>query len=309
MGWRGVALQILGLPLAWLGLIYMQQDSLIYHPRRYKTQARREDAVLHRGMTTRWVEFATAADGNQSAILLRRRAAKIRRVYLVFGGNAMVAKDWLGILAAQDAPWADDLAFLLVDYPGFGHSEGTPSQASIRRASEAAMEQVAAALGAGDDNDDLRFGSIGHSIGCAAALQLAAQLEGGQGGEALGSSSQSKARLTHVVLSAPFTSLALEAQAALPVLKLVPAWLIARLAARNEWDNLEAARQLGTQRVDIIHGTEDSIVPHDMGQALWTHLRSLGIPASFKSVVADHNDLLGTQTYLQWLEAVLDRVA
>lgn len=293
MGWRGTCLQMLGFPLAWFAFLYWKQDSLIYHPRRYRPGGGQKDVQVKNGLVGKWLHFRTM-EGNQSALLMRPKASKTSRVYLVFGGNAMVATDWLDILS-QSFGVAPNIAFMLVDYPGYGYSEGAPSQSSIRHTSVQAL-LLANAMLSSSSSDELEFGAMGHSIGCAAAFQLAAAMHG------------SNQALRHLVLSAPFTNIAEMAQEVFTPLKAISTAIIKPLTSRNEWDNLAAASKLaGDQapRIDIIHGLQDSIVPFAQGKALVTHLNKLNVPVEFKEVTADHNDLLGLEVYWDWLQRVL----
>jgi len=288
-----LVVQLVGLPIGWVALIYMQQDSMIYHAREYSEPL--EHHVLPEGVEALELRFATD-DGNQSAILLRQENERPRRVYLTFGGNAMLARDWLYIIAPLYQPAWRSVAFVFVDYPGFGWSGGSPSQASIGRTSQAALETVVENVLDGDV-DDVQLGALGHSIGCAAAIQLA--------------DLQSKTlQLDHIVLSAPFTSLAQEAQEMLPPLKFVPQQLIELLSSRNAWDNLGTVGRLAEgstkPRIDIIHGLSDSIVPHKLGQDLSVRCEAVGLQTTFKSVAADHNDLLGLPDFGEWLHESLN---
>lgn len=289
-----VVTQLLCLPIAWVGMLYMQQDSLIYHPREYHDPL--GDTVLPEGMEASELRFATT-DGNQSAVVLRQGSARPSRVYLTFGGNAMLARDWLQIIAPQyqHQPAWNSFAFVFVDYPGFGSSGGGPSQASIGRASQAALNAVVENVLQGDV-EGIQLGALGHSIGCAAAIQLA-DLQSGT------------LPLDHIVLSAPFTSLASEAQEMMAPLKFVPVSLIALLSSRNAWDNLGTVERLAASptrpRIDIIHGTRDSIVPHKFGQDLSEHCTAVGLQTTFKSVAADHNDLLSHPDFEEWLHQAL----
>ncbi|CAK0841119.1 unnamed protein product, partial [Prorocentrum cordatum] len=176
----------------------------------------------------------------------------------------------------------------------YGISEGSPSMASIERTASQALIEVTMALNNGSTSSDLEFGAIGHSIGCAAALRLATAL-------------QTTTPLRHVALCAPFTSLPEVAKVLLPILKIVPTWLIATLTSRNAWDNMAEVSHLARNpakapRVDVIHGTRDEICPQDHGVALEGRMKSLQLASTFRSVKAGHNDILGTKAFAEWLE-------
>ena len=53
----------------------------------------------------------------------------VQRVWVLFGGNAGLALDWLGLLTQVNSP---GVGFLLIDYPGYGACEGSASPETIR---------------------------------------------------------------------------------------------------------------------------------------------------------------------------------
>jgi len=289
MVWRTL-LQVLAVLVVFVGWLVLQQDSIIYHPRQLKRPLDLK-RLQNQGIHVRELAFSTA-EGKQKALAVKFGPVPARRLYAVFGGNAMVAREWLSALLQHGGASWRELAFVLVDYPGYGASDGKPSQAEIVRASVQAVQEARRELGAALA-PDATLGALGHSIGCAAALQLAVELRGG----ALAP--------RQVMLSAPFTTLAEEAQAMLPFLSVVPVWLIAKLTSRNPWDNVAALAKLAEAdvppRVDIIHGTEDEIVPFRMGKSLSSHAKDLGLEVTFKRVKGDHNSFIGQQSFGKWL--------
>ena len=109
-------------------LMFILQHALIYHPRQYPAGFER---LLPRGA----VQLrSTTGAGLQVAFYVppRSRDALPERVWVAFSGNASVALDWL-YFAEQDPNDSD--AFLLVDYPGYGLSQGRPDIASNRASS------------------------------------------------------------------------------------------------------------------------------------------------------------------------------
>jgi len=281
--------------LSWIALLVWQQDSIIYHPRKYSKSPTKLELVPGSGYEMTELPFHTSGT-NHSAFLMAPINAKASRLYLVFGGNAMLALQWVDVFLGQNKVGSEDIAYLLVDYPGYGKSGGNPSHSSIVQASTAALSTSVSFFNRTLQQPIHRFGAIGHSIGCAAAMGLAVALQG------------SDTALAHVILSAPFTALPDMAKVLLPILYVVPNWIIGLLTFRHAWDNMKAARDLSqrvTPKVDIIHGEHDSMIPQTQGKQLWELLDKLGFKATFNSVDADHNDILGTKAYIEWLSAAL----
>jgi len=128
------------------------------------------------------VSYTLPEVGPQTAYLLRP-SGDIDTLWLFFGGNAMLARDWLAFLdkvlthmGEHQVP-RTNTAFLLVDYPGYGRNAGAPSPESVLKSSHLALEAALQQL------PEVRVQLLGHSLGAAAAAQLAADwdLPGGPG--------------------------------------------------------------------------------------------------------------------------------
>jgi pimeloyl-ACP methyl ester carboxylesterase len=128
------------------------------------------------------------------------------------------------------------LGALLVEYPGYGRSEGTPSKAGIGEAFTLAYDTITAR----EEVDGERVVLFGLSLGGGAVCELA------------------KVRPTKaLILMSTFTSIKEYAW------KLyLPPFLI-----RDPFDNLAVLREYPGS-VLVIHGTRDELVPYDMGLKL-----------------------------------------
>lgn len=240
------------LPVALLLLPSLFQDRMVYFPRAY------EPGMAVPAPLTR-LRYRTG-QGEQSAFWWPPAAGEARRVWLVFGGNASLALDWLPVLAALSD--ARD-GFLLLDYPGFGDNEGRPSAAASQEGAEAAWAALARHLAVPPVALERRLALLGHSIGAAAALRFA------QGH-----------RPQRLVLVSPFTSLRAVAQ------YHYGAWV--GPLVRNDYDNGAALAALAGTPAVLIHGSADEVVPVAMGRELaqaHARLRYVEIPG------ARHNDI------------------
>jgi uncharacterized protein len=222
-------------------LLFVQQHALIYHPRRYPAGFER---MLPAGIVP--LEYTTAA-GRQVAFYVPppSGATVPTRLWVAFPGNASVALDWL-YLTEQ---WPNDTdGFLLIDYPGYGRSEGRAGIESTRASAEAALLTLAARLPVDMEQLEPRLCVIGLSLGCAAGLDFAAR----------------HPHVRRIALLAPFTSMA-----------DVAASLFGRPAAmllRENYDNAARLRELAARtpppRIAIFHGTADRLIPIAMGREL-----------------------------------------
>jgi len=131
---------------------------------------------------------------------------------------------------------ARGVALMMVEFPGYGRSEGTPSQQSIT----AVMLEAYDVLAARPDVDKNRIVVMGRSIGAGAACQLAARRS---------------ARA--VILVSPFTS----------ITAFAPRYLVPSFLVKDPFDNLAVVRAYRNPLL-IFHGTRDDIIPYRHGQTL-----------------------------------------
>jgi fermentation-respiration switch protein FrsA (DUF1100 family) len=129
---------------------------------------------------------------------------------------------------------------LVFDYPGYGRSAGSPSEAGCYAAAEAAYDWLTRARKVPPQ----RVLIYGRSLGTAVAVELAS-------------------RRPHraLVLVSPFTSLPDVALSHLP-------FLPARQLMRNRFDSLTRIGRC-SQPVFMVHGTHDRLVPFVLGERLF----------------------------------------
>lgn len=253
-------LLIICLPL--LALVACQ-SKLIYFPRPYQP-----------GITARWQEETkgrtihfTTSEGKQQAFL-QGNLKSPRRLWIVCAGNGSVALDWSDWLnrysPAQDA-------CLLVDYPGYGACEGSPTPGRIRESFQKCLPLAWQHLGWSGEEAANHTRFLGHSLGAAAALIAATEFSIKKG-----------------VLIAPFTSTMDMSRAVvgLPLGALV--W--------HRFDNRarlnELSKMQGSQII-ILHGMEDEVIPcamsREMAAAHPTMIQLTEIPrARHNTIPSEH---------------------
>lgn len=149
-------------------------------------------------------------------------------------------------------------AALVLDYRGYGKSDGHPSEQGLYADAEAGYQEMAK-LGYGPKQIVIH----GESLGCAVATNLAAHVS-----------------CAGLILESPFASLSAMAAKVLPV--------IGPLLAQgfNTVDQISKVRA----RVFVIHGDADEIVPFQQGEAVFAHARE---PKQFWRIPHGmHNSLL-----------------
>lgn len=265
-------------------LLQCIQMLLLYHPSRYEDdmdyqqQIGRFQAIakqkisyrldtVHYSLQEFWAGDRGKTGDNQQAFLIHPDGPATGGLWVLFGGNAMLATDWLHfcweLLLLDGAPRP---AFLLVDYPGYGANDGSPSPRKVLISTLAAIRSAHSLL-VSPKPEELHL--LGHSLGSSAATQLAAcfemEVEKASSDDAL-----SQLRPGHLVLSAPFTSMEDMAQLLLaPGNCMMPLWMVRPLVS-HKWNSkiwISQAAACGWN-IGIIHGTNDMLVPHSMGRAL-----------------------------------------
>jgi len=259
--------------LAWagaIGLLYVTQDQQLYFPTT-TLQATPEDAGL--SYEDVWL---SSKDG------LRLHgwyvpAAEAAPVLLFFHGNAgNISHRLSSIRVFHDL----GLSVLIIDYRGYGQSEGRPSEPGLYQDAEAAWRYLRDERGVPAQ----RIVLFGRSLGAAVAARLGVTADSPPGA---------------VILESAFTSA--------PDLgaELLP-WMPVRRLIRVDYDTRAAVEQL---RVPILiaHSVEDEVVPFSHGERLF---EAAPEPKRFLTMQGGHNDgfLRSQPNYSRALAAFLDHV-
>lgn len=230
---------IVGLSIA-AAVLYFQQDSFIYYPTRCTSDqfSRAPNELVE-------ISFQTS-EGAQVAFYrppLSLRNVQPARLWMLFSGQAGCSLNWLDFVANFPDKEA---AFLLLDYPGFGKCDGSPSAEAILESSEAAFVALAEVLGERPTELEQRTILLGESLGTGPALEFAAERN-----------------FKKIVLFMPYTSIREAAWGRVgPVSYLL----------RNRFDNRARLNELSKRenppKIVITSGTDDRVVPGWMGAAL-----------------------------------------
>lgn len=287
------AASLSGVLLTLQGLSHWLLLKLLYHPRRYEDEpgyARHikdfSQWLVRQSHSLETLQY-TCSDSKHHRAFLVRPKADSKVLWVMFGGNAMLAADWFFFVERLvrlqvSEPFA---SFLLVDYPGYGYNPGAPSPSA---ALDAAQQAVRAARGRPQMQSVSRVHLLGHSLGAACASSLAVELTAD--GESPG----------QLLLSAPFLNIPAMARIVFRQLRFfdrIPGWMI-NLLVRHHWDNaatVPKAVSVGWQ-LGLIHGFQDGICPHFMSLQLKEIVESNGGHCTlFESTIAGHNDILSTE--------------
>jgi acetyl esterase/lipase len=183
-------------------------------------------------------------------------------------------------LCARDAEcWRANV--LLVEYPGYGTSEGVAYERAVDRHVAAAYVYVTEECGVNPRDVVV----LGRSLGTGPATKLAAAVERLDG-----------AQLGGVILHSPFTSVK---QAGLVLLGQIAHIM------DDRWDNREWVRAYKARTL-IVHAIEDEVVPFAHAQELDEIRRAAGLHCKLHSTHGTHNYFSYYRDYLQPILEFID---
>ena len=206
----------LGLVAALPAVIYLLQDRMIFHPQPLPEARRALIAEQAESI------FIQAPDGTRLHAWYRRGSPLV--VY--FGGNAEEVSWMLG-RAARDVPGT---GWLLVDYRGYGSSDGAPSEKALVADAIRFFDHAREKLGA------RRIVVFGRSLGSGVAVQLAAARP-----------------VAGLILVAPYDSLTSVAQHHYPFLPV--SWML-----KHPFDSLKLAPGLAAPLLCLV-AERDEVIP------------------------------------------------
>jgi len=246
-------------------LLYIFQRRMIYFPRRYEPSYKIELPV---GAVE--IPYRTSA-GEQVCFYIPPSVHPDKppvRLWVLFGGNAALALDWLDFV---DRYPDRHHGFLLIDYPGYGLCKGRATMKTIGESSEAAFSALGMHLGVKMDMLENDLGVMGHSLGAATALQFALRHP-----------------VRHVILASPFTSMMDMARRSVgrPLCYV----LIDRFDNRARLNEL--ILRPAPPAIHIFHGDADEVVPFKMGKELAENHKGKIVFHPYAGT--DHNMILDT---------------
>lgn len=171
-----------------------------------------------------------------------------------------------------------NINIFIIDYRGYGRSEGTVSEEGTYKDAEAALRH----LRAREDIDPKDIVLFGQSLGAAVAVELA-----------------SREDCLALILEAPFASIRDMARVAFPLLPIGP-------LLRTRYDVVEKIKRVKTPLL-VLHGDQDEVVPFAQGKKVFAAAPS---PKEFYTIRgAHHNDtfILGGDAYYAALRDFIER--
>ncbi len=249
---------LLGFPI----LLYFLQDRLLFFPQPLlgdPLQGRRDAAVEEVSLLTQ--------DQVQLRGWLVKTGSEPAPILIYFGGNAEEVS-WLIDTAGRYAGWS----LLLVNYRGYGASEGKPGEAELFADALALYDyaQQRAANG--------RVAAMGRSLGSGVAVYLATQRP-----------------LAGIILVSPYDSVESVAQGIYPYLPI-------GLMLKHRFDSISRAPTIRLPLLCLVAGA-DRVIPRPYSQRLYAAWGGAKTWREFAR--ADHDSIAGEPDYWQAIASFL----
>lgn len=180
---------------------------------------------------------------------------------VIYGGNAMNVGTLLNFAAADPAR-----SYLLMNYRGYGGSEGSPSQRNIQNDAHHCIRYARTVMG----NPSAQLYLAGFSLGSAVATHVAATEQ-----------------TAGLLLVCPFDNMK---SVACNVVPLIP-----RIMPLDPWDSVRVAPRI-TCPVTIIQANYDKTVPAASTNKL---IQAFRTPPSVHRFEADHNNIFSSSGFNQ----------
>jgi fermentation-respiration switch protein FrsA (DUF1100 family) len=244
-----IALSVLVIYSAYCFLLYLLQRQLLFP--RYQIEKPSEVPQYSPNLEKLWLN---TSQGRVEAWFLPpalHDLAEPAPAVIFAHGNAELIDFWPQELRSFSS---HGMGLLLVEYPGYGRSEGTPSQESIVETLVVAYDTLVARK----DVDSSRIILFGRSLGGGAVLALA-----------------DRRPSAALIVTSTFTSIK-----SFATKFFVPGFLV-----KDPFDNLTSIKSYSSP-VLIVHGRHDSLIPYKHGVALYQAAQH----AEMVTYECSHND-------------------
>jgi uncharacterized protein len=247
--WKTWAL-LRGLPL------YLFQERLLFPRHTLRTEDGFEIARQHPQAEAIRIDVGDRA--SLRGWLVRPAATAPTPLLIYFPGNADDVSEYIG-----QQQRLGEHALLLMNYRGYGHSSGKPSERALLEDSLRIFD----AMSARDDIDGRRIAVLGRSLGSGVAVYLAAQRP-----------------VSKVILTTPYDSIAAVAQARYPHIPI-------RSLLRHQFDSLSRVSKARQPALFLVADSDD-VIPTRHATTLydsWQPAKTwLMLPGTNHADIVDH---------------------
>lgn len=244
---RWLLIRTVALLLLINGVLYLQQPSMTFYP-----SSELVTTPSQWGMPYEEVEFASADKKKLHGWFIPHPTATYTMLFFHGnGGNISHRGDSVAIFHRLG------LNVLLVDYRGYGRSEGRPNEAGLYRDATAAWQYLRQQKQVKPENIIL----FGRSMGGAVATELAARTRPGG-----------------LILESSFSSATDMARKLFPLLSRIT-------LLRYHFDSVSRIKQVKSP-IMVLHSPQDEIIPYELGRRLYAAAPGV---KQFVELRGDHN--------------------
>jgi fermentation-respiration switch protein FrsA (DUF1100 family) len=265
LGWILVGIAVVvGVPTA----VYLGQDSMLFFPRPLTGPPPASRA----GRPVESLQFQ-APDGARLRGWLLKTITPRAPLVIYYGGNAEEVS-----AEANEPGWPSDWSLALVNYRGYGTSEGKPSEQNLFADALLVFDSLAKR----SDVDRSRIVLVGRSLGTGVAVFVAAVRP-----------------VAEVILASPFDSMVEVGRRHYP-------WLPVSLLLKHRFDSQTRAPHIQAPLLAIVGG-RDTIIPPAHSKRLF---EAWGGPKTWVDIPsADHNDLSGYPRFWEAIASALGQIS
>jgi pimeloyl-ACP methyl ester carboxylesterase len=252
----GVVIGLLVIYILVVFLVYLFQDNFMFFPKKISATA----SALSNDSTIETITIKTDASEYLHGWLCKKKDYQKQKIIIYFGGNGDEVSD-LVLQAKQNLDWS----ILLVNYPGYGNSDGKPNEISFFNSALKIYDNMVSR----NDIDTNNIVIMGRSIGTGVATFLA-----------------NKRKNRGVILISPFESMA-------NVVKDKFGFILpVNLILRSKFDSKSYASKINSPLL-CIYGTNDKIIPMRHSKSLMKYWG--GKVESHELNGFNHNNLIGSK--------------
>ena len=233
------------------GYYFFMQRSIIYP--RHIIRVPPDISGSFPGLERIWLETASGRVESWFLPTLDSSMQSPGPAMIVAHGNAELIDYWPPIVQEIREM---GVSVLLVEYPGYGRSEGTPGEASLTEAFITAYDSLLSK----PEVDAARIVLFGRSVGCGVICALAG-----------------KRSSAAMILMSPFSSIS----------SLASDYYLPGFLAKDKFDNLNLIRSYDSP-VLFVHGRRDRIIPYRHSEKLL----SASLDGELITYERGHNDLI-----------------
>jgi fermentation-respiration switch protein FrsA (DUF1100 family) len=243
------------------GMMFMQQSSMIFFPYAHLEQTPGDWGLPYQDVNL------TTADGLQlhGWYIPHTDSSKVLLFFHGNAGNISHRRESIAIFHRQG------LNVFIIDYRGYGKSQGDPDETGLYRDADAAWQYLTQQKGIDKDNIII----FGRSLGGAVATRLASEVHPAA-----------------LILESTFSSARDMARSIFPILSHV-------LIFRYKFNSMHTIKKINCPLL-LMHSPDDEIIPFHIGEKLY---KSANEPKRLIKMKGDHNNgfLLSQPVYEQAL--------